>query len=151
MTTARHQAYLTIATVLGTELNTLAINAYTAASAAQGADAPGTPQPLFGDFELKVTFGSAPTVNTACDLFIVRAVDGTSYSDGSASVIPAPTTYVGSFSGIRAVTTAQILGLYDVPLPPGLWKAILLNNATGQAFPASGSTLKVRGHSIDNS
>jgi len=63
---------------------------------------------------------------------------------GASGQAPAP-CYVGSFP-LRAVTTAQKvplgLGLALVNLPPTKFKAFLLNKS-GQAFPASGSTLKL--------
>lgn len=138
------EAYGAIVSVMTTELNSLANNAY-CISGAMGADA--TPAYLYGDFELVWTHGSAPTVDMLIDLFLVRSADGTNYEDGSASVIPGANTYVGSFQE-RAVTTAQRRVLRDVRLPPGLWKAIIFNNATGQALAASGNTLKVRPHNL---
>lgn len=136
------KAYDTIVTVMSTELNSLA-NAGRAVSSAQGGDT--SHAALFGDWELVVTFGIAPTLDAAIDLYLVPAVDGTNYVDGSASVRPAPNLYVGSFY-VRNVTSAQRMAIRDVPMPPGLYKAVIANNS-GQSFPASGSTLKVRTHS----
>ena len=81
------------------------------------------------------------------DLYIIPAPDGTNYDDnttGASGAAPI-TTYVGGFP-LRAVTTAQKvplgLGLTLVNLPPTKFKAFLLNKS-GQAFPASGSTVKM--------
>lgn len=141
--TIQQKLYETINSVMTTELNSLANNAR-AISAAEGSDAT-TAADLFGDFELVVTFGVAPTLDTTVDLYLVRSADGTNYEDGDASVRPAAEAFVGSFQ-LRAVTTAQRMIIRDVPMPPGLWKAVILNNGTGQAFAASGNTLKVRTH-----
>lgn len=143
MSTIKQLNYETITSVMTTELNSLANNAR-AISAAKGAD--GTAADLLGDWELAVTFGTNPTAATGCDLYLVRAADGTNYEDGDASNAPSQNAYVGTFGPLRAVTTAQRLVLPDIPMPPGLYKAVLLNNGTGQSFPASGSTLKVRTH-----
>lgn len=134
--------YEDIVSVMTTELNSLANNAR-AISGAMGAD--GTAAHLLGDFELVVTFGTNPTAETTIDLYLVRAADGTNYEDGDASLRPNPNAFVGSFP-LRAVTTAQRMVLRDVPLPPGLWKAVIHNNGTGQSFASSGNTLKVRPH-----
>ena len=134
--------YGSIVTVLSTELNSLTNNSR-AISAAQGAD--GTAADLLGDFELVVTYGANPTAESTIDLYLVRSADGTNYEDGDGSIRPAPDAFVGSFP-VRAVTTAQRIVLRDRPLPPGLWKALLHNNATGQTFASSGNTLKLRPH-----
>lgn len=141
MATISQKAYETIDSVMTTELNSLANNSR-AISAAKGGDA--TAAALFGDWELAVTFGTAPTLDAQISLFLVPSVDGTNYADGDASIRPAPNLYVGSFY-VRNVTSAQRMAIRDVPMPPGLYKAVILNES-GQAFPASGSTLKVRPH-----
>lgn len=140
--TIKQLKYETITSVMTTELNSLANNAR-AISAAMGGDA--TDANLLGDWELAVTFGVAPTLDATIDLYLVRAADGTNYEDGDASIRPQANAFVGSFQA-RAVTTAQRLVIPDVPMPPGLYKAVIHNNATGQAFAASGNTLKVRTH-----
>ena len=136
------KAYETIVSAMTTELNSLANNAR-AISSALGGDA--SHAALLGDWELVVTFGTSPTLDAAVDLYLVPAVDGTNYADGDASIRPAPNLYVGSFY-VRNVTSEQRMAVRDVPMPPGLYKALILNGS-GQAFPASGSTLKVRTHS----
>lgn len=136
------KAYETIVSVMTTELNSLA-NSSRAISGAMGGDA--SHAALLGDWELAVTFGTGPTLDAAIDLYLVPAVDGTNYVDGDASIRPAPNLYVGSFY-VRNVTSAQRMAIRDVPMPPGLYKAVIANNS-GQAFPSSGSTLKVRPHS----
>lgn len=94
---------------------------------------------LFDDLELNVTFASAPTAGTVVELYVVPSIDGTNYADGSTSVLPQSSLYVGGFA-VRAVTTAQRMHIRGVTLPPGLFK-YAVQNTTNQAFPASGSTL----------
>jgi hypothetical protein len=133
-----------IVTLASTELNSLANNA-----GALGAEYDNAANLFISAvFELNVAFGSAPTAGNTVDLYIIPAPDGTNYDDavtGASGAAPA-TAYAGGFP-LRAVTTAQKvplgLGLSGpVPLPPTKFKAFLLNKS-GQAFPASGSTLKM--------
>lgn len=144
MSDVYQQSYATIVSQMTTELNSLANNAR-AISSDLGGDA--TDAPLYGDFELVVTFGTNPTVDTTIDLYLVRAADGSNYEDGDASVRPSPDAFAGSFP-VRAVTSAQRIVIRDVPMPPGFYKTVIHNNGTGQAFAASGNTLKVRPHNL---
>ncbi len=132
-----------IATLASTELNSLANNAGALGAEYDNA----TNLYMYGVFELNVTFGTNPTAGNTVDLYIIPAPDGTNYDDnttGASGAAPI-TTYVGGFP-LRAVTTAQKvplgLGLTLVNLPPTKFKAFLLNKS-GQAFPASGSTVKM--------
>ncbi len=106
---------------------------------------PGTVGAFWGDFELTIFYGSAPTANTTCDLYVLESVDGTNYGDGTAGSSPVTSTnhFVGSFV-LRAVTTKQIINLRGVPLPATNFKVQLVNNG-GQAIAGqnSGSRLKV--------
>jgi hypothetical protein len=129
-----------IASLMTTELNSLANNALAVASSAFNNAVGGT-----GDgytraiLELVVTFGVAPTANTGVTVWLLRQPDGTNYEDGSSSVTP---TRAGITLGVRAVTTAQRTTAV-ISLPPGNFKALVLNNGTGQAFAASGNTLRI--------
>lgn len=143
-TVLSHDNYETIASVLTTELNSLANAAYCAASGAQGAD--GTGGPLFGDFEL--VLGSLnPTDNFAlAELYILPSVDGTNYSDAPSATNPGADMLAGIFSGDYG-SSAKRISLRDIPLPPGLWKAVL-KNISGVSMAASGNTVKVRAHNL---
>lgn len=143
MATIKYDA-AAIASLATTELNSLANG-----SGAIGAEYDNaTNLYLYGLFELNVTFGTNPTAGALVNLYLVPAPDATNYDDaptGASPAVPA-SEYVGGFP-VRAVTTAQKiplgLGVFGlVPLPPVKFKAYLLNNS-GQAFPASGSTLKM--------
>lgn len=100
---------------------------------------------LWADFQLNVTFGSAPTAGTTVDLYLIPSLDGTNYADSGVTLGP---YYVGAFP-LRATTSAQIQVVTRVPLIPGKFKPYVVNNA-GQAFPASGSTVQYRSYHITN-
>jgi hypothetical protein len=120
-----------------TELNSLAASTGKAISAAIDNS---SNLDLFDDLELVVTFATAPTANTIVEVYLVPAVDGTNYADGSTTVLPQASLYVGGFQ-VRNVNTIQRMALRGISLPPGLFK-YLVQNTTNQGFPASGSTLK---------
>jgi hypothetical protein len=131
-------AYRGVSAVMTTELNALASTSGKAVSAEIDNS---VDLDLFDDLELTVAFASAPTAGTVVEVYLVTSVDGgTTYADGSASVLPQSSLYVGGFV-VRAVATAQVLHLRGVALPPGKFK-YLLQNTTNQAFPAAGSTLE---------
>lgn len=138
--------YETIATVLSTELNSLANGGYSAASAAQGSDSVGGP--LYGDFELVLASLNPSDVGTLAELYIQPSVDGTNYVDNPSSTNPASNQLAGVFIGDYGTSAKRTL-IRDVPLPPGLWKAVL-KNISGVAFAASGNTVKVRAHNLQS-
>lgn len=133
-----------IATLASTELNSLA-----SGSGIRGAEYDNaTNLYLFGLFELNIDFVSAPTAGTAVELYLIPAPDGTNYDDSTegASEYAPSSCYAGAFP-MQASTAAQKiplgLGMRGlIPLPPCKFKPFLINNS-GQAFPASGSTLKM--------
>jgi hypothetical protein len=131
-----------ITTLLSTELNALA--------SGNGSNL-GTAYPndvnlnFYGDFELFInTFGVAPVVDSTIDLYVVPATDGTNYNDGSATVQPI-NFYRGSWS-LRAAAVAFRLTIQGVLLPPVPFKLTVFNNATGQALPATGNTVRMTGY-----
>lgn len=95
---------------------------------------------FWADFELDVTFGSAPTAGKTVDIYLIPLAQagGTTYWDSDLSAVPGA-LFIGSFP-VRNVNTAQIVGFRGVPIPPQKF-IILLKNSTDQAFPASGSKL----------
>ena len=129
----------TIKTALSTELNSMSnnTNVLSSAIAFETAD-----QGMrFVEGELCVTFGTNPTANTAFSVWLLRELDGTNYEDGGTSVTP--TRPPDMIFTVRAVTTAQrIVAVCD--LPPGVPKALIRNDGTGQAIASSGNTLKLR-------
>lgn len=130
-------SYRGIATAMSTELNSLGNGANAIASTAIDNS---TNLDLWDDLILNVTFGSAPSAGGYISVYILPSLDGTTYSDGGSGVNPDPGLLVGSFNP-HAVTTAQHIVLRQVPLPPGKFYYLIQNNS-GQAFPASSSTLQ---------
>jgi hypothetical protein len=129
----------TATTVLSTGLNSLANNALVASSAITLST--GEPGYQRCEAELVVTYGTAPTANTACVVWLLREVDGTNYEDGSSTVTPSRNPDL--VFPLRAVTTAQRI-VVTGDLPPGAFVALLRNDGTGQAMASSGNTLKIR-------
>lgn len=130
--------YRGLTTAMSTELNSLGSTTGKAISSALDNS---SDLDLFDDLELSVTFASAPTAGTIVELYLLASIDGgTSYPDGSTSILPQASLFVAGFA-VRAVTTAQKMIVRGVALPPGSFK-YLVQNTTNQAFPASGSTLE---------
>ena len=136
MATEKWAAYTSRGNVLSTELNSLASAGRTAAGTEVDN---GTNLDMFGVLELQVTFGTAPSAGGYVEIYMVTAPDGTNYEDGSNSVDPGTHKLIDRIP-VRAVTTAQRLSGRVIPLLPEKTK-FLLYNGSGQAFPASGSTL----------
>ena len=139
-----HAAYETIASVLTTEINSLANNGYTAASAAQGAD--GTGGHLFADLEFVSGGAQSATNSIVGEVYLLRSADGTNYEATPSSTHPSPDAYAGQFVDASGSTTKRAI-LRDVPNPPGLWKACY-KNLSGSSHAASGNTVKVRQHNL---
>lgn len=138
MATIKWAGYTDRSTVLATELNALA-NAGRSAAGAEVDNA--TNLDRWGKFELSVTFGTAPSAGGYVEIYAVTAPDGANYEDGSNTVDPGTHKLIDRIP-VRPVTTAQRLTGRQFPLEPAKTKFILLNGS-GQAFPASGSTLKL--------
>lgn len=136
MATEKWAAYTSRGNVLSTELNALA-NAGRSSAGTEIDNA--TNLDMWGKFELNVTFATAPVAGGYVEIYAVTAPDGTNYEDGSNSVDPGPGKLIDRIS-LRESTTAQRRTGRMFPLEPSKTKFILLNGS-GQAFPASGSTL----------
>ena len=130
------QAYGTIASILTTELNAMANNALVLSAATSLTET----NYLECDVEAYFTFGVAPTSGTGFSVWFLRTADGTNYEDGGVSVTPsrAPDLVIPA----RAVATAQRV-IVQGYVPPGNFKVLIKNDATGQALSASGHTLKL--------
>lgn len=127
----------TLQTMMTTELNALASN--TASGVGTMYDN-GTDLFLYADFVLNVTFGTSPTAEFPVNLFLIPAVDGTNYATADATHLP-PNCAKGSFLVFNQ-TTAQKLVIPGVQIPPCKFK-LILENATDQNFPATGSTVEM--------
>jgi hypothetical protein len=129
------------ATLLSTELNSLANNSLALGAAFDNTQGQTGDGYTLCDVELVVTYGTAPTASTACSLWLLATQDGTNYEDGGSSTTPA--RFPDLTIPLQAVTTAQRI-VRRTWLPWGKWKPLLKNDGTGQAMSASGNTLKVR-------
>lgn len=142
MSTTEKYAVGTIATLMSTELNSLADSTNALASAAYnntqgGGGGDGYAEGLL---ELVVTFGTSPATTGAVSVWFLAQPDGTNYEDGGSSVTPARVPDL-QFP-LRAVTTGQRITRRTL-LPPGNFKPLVRNDSTGQSFAGSGNTLKV--------
>ena len=129
-----------VATAMDTALNSLADSAR--ALGGEIDNLAGRDQ--YADFELAVTYGTAPSATGYVALYLVPALDDTDYADGSSSVAPQSALWVGHFQ-LRATTSAQRLHLRGVLLPPLKFKPLIENKA-GQAMASSGNALRYRAY-----
>jgi hypothetical protein len=130
--------YVDRSDVLTTELNSLANDARTNAGTELANQ---TNLDQYGILKVSVTFGSNPSSGAYVNIYAVRSPDGDGYEDGSSTVDPGSHTLVATIP-VRATTSAQVLISRPFTLEPAPTKFIL-ENKTGQAFPASGSTVKL--------
>lgn len=123
--------------ILTTELNSLA-NA--AASAASAAIDNTTNLDMFMDLELNLaTQGAARSTGAIVSVYMVSTLDGgTTYADANTGVAELVAVFP-----LDAATTARVAVRRGVPLSGNLFKLVVLNG-TGQAFAASGTTLRYR-------
>jgi len=130
------------ATLLSTELNSLANNTTALGSAFDNTvGAGGGDGYTLCDLELVVTYGTNPTANTGVSFWFLLSEDGTNYEDGDNSTTPGRMPDV--VFPLRAVTTAQRI-IRRVMCPWGKWKPLAKNDGTGQAMSSSGNTIKIR-------
>jgi hypothetical protein len=148
MAVVEKQLLGTTTTLMSTELNSLASSATAGAISSVGGGVfnntvggGGFDGYLYGQLELNLGApGGTLTANTAANVWFLSTVDGTNYEDGSASVIPAHAPDV--VFPVRAVSTAQRIARRCI-LPQGNFM-VLIQQATGQTWAASGNTLKVQ-------
>lgn len=141
MADTTHRGYTAaIASVLTTELNSLASAGVSAASSARDNT---TNLDLFTDLTFTIAAqGAARSSGANVSVYLIMALDGTNYDDTNAT-----TAELAAVFSFDAVTTARQSTRRDIPIPPGLFKWFVVNN-TGQAFAASGNILEVRNHSV---
>ena len=141
MASTTHKAYsAAIASILTTELNSLANGSISAASSAVDNS---SALDLFCDFTFTIaTQGGARSTGATVTVLMVQALDGTNYDDVEATCGQRIAVFP-----LDAATTARQVSVRDVPVPPGLYKLFILNS-TGQAFASSGNILEHRFHSI---
>jgi len=128
-------------TILDTGLNSLANNAG-ALSAALDND---TDLAYLADIEVYVAgFGASINKGTAyVEVYLLPTVDGTNYPDTDSNV-PQPTYFIGSLLKGTANGSGAVRDvLREVPLPARDFKIAVVNKS-GQAWSASGNTVKIR-------
>lgn len=132
---------------MSTELNALAA---TTGKAISSAFDNSVNLDLFANLEMAVDFVSAPTAGAVIEVYLLPSVDdtGTVYPDGSTSILPQSSLYVGGFA-VRATTAAQVMVLRGIPLPPGFYKYVI-QNTTNQAFPATGSVMRMNTYQLQS-
>jgi hypothetical protein len=128
-----------IQTPIGTGLNSLANNARVVSGTMT------VTREQYADAELLVTFPVTPSTNGYVSLYVMPTLDGTNFADGDATLGPAANMQVGTFAP-QASTSAQRLVIRQIVLPAVNYRWLLWNRA-GQAFAASGNTLRTRTYS----
>ena len=139
MADTRHSAYGTETTFHSTDLNALAAATMSGASSAYDNSAD---QHLFMSFKLNLATSSSRTAGAAVRLWVLPAIDGSNYDDAIVEQHPSATF------PLDAATTARQITIRDVPIPGSLFKTVVRADM-GVAWPASGSTIKGRAHSVE--
>lgn len=103
------------------------------------------PRPDLDDLELQINFSVAPAVGSGVTCWLVLALDGTNYADGGNGTTQ-PSYLPVAFFPLRNATGAQRIPFRQVPIPPGKFKYLLKNDATGQNAVASSVTLTRRSY-----
>ena len=146
MTDFTHSGYKAVAfNALTTELDALAVTAGTQSTLGAEIDN-STNKYLLAEAEFLAGGTYTPTANGYIELWLLRAMDGTNYEDGSASIVPArrPDLIIPVRAGTTITPRALASGLV---IPPGKYKA-LAGNRTGATLPATGNVIALRPYSI---
>lgn len=130
-----------LTSMLTTELNALANGSGSAASAAYDNE---TNLETHAICELVVDFVSAPTAESVVSIYLIKEVDSAAYEDYISGASPVTPTngLVGQFI-LKNTTAAQRIASNLFELPGCAFKVAVVNSS-GQAFPASGSTVKMQ-------
>lgn len=144
---ANYTARASAATVLTTELNSLANGALSAVSAAQDNDTAGLCD-LYAQAEIYIAAqGTNRAAGAYLALYLVPELDGTNY--GNTTDECAENYFVGAVALDDAALAARYLIIDQVRLPVGDYK-VALRNGTGQTLAASGNTVKLRAYTIED-
>lgn len=129
------------ASLLTTELNSLANNGTAIGSAYDNTVGSTGDGYSLCDVELVAQYGTSPTANTGVNLWFLMSEDGTLYEDGDNTLTPA--RLPDAVFPLRAVTTAQRI-VRRIMMPWGKFKPLAKNDGTGQAMAATNNTVKIR-------
>ena len=89
--------------------------------------------------------GGAFNANSSIDIWFLRSIDGGStFEDGSSSITP--TRPPDASLGLQADSSAHTTCKPDIKLPPGYFKVLAKNNASGQSLASSGNTVIIFPH-----
>lgn len=102
---------------------------------------------MYADFELFLGIQAARGVDARVDLYITVSLDGTNFGFGDDTIAPPSNMLVGSFVLKQADTAARYTHIQGVRLPNQDFK-VYIRNVSGQAFAASGNTLKMRRYNV---
>ena len=125
--------------VLTTEMNSLADGAWSASGPAYTNT---TNLDQLGKVELNVTFGTAPAATGFVVIYMIEAPDGTNYDTIDTDNDPRADKQITQMNVIDTTNAQRRISPGLFIIPPGAVKFSLQDKA-GQAFPASGSTLKL--------
>tara|TARA_Y100000593_G_scaffold16866_1_gene33556 strand:- start:2030 stop:2479 length:450 start_codon:yes stop_codon:yes gene_type:complete len=145
-TESKWEAPASIQTYLTTELNSLADGANKLGAKIDNV-ADGENE-MFLNLELSIAAqASARASDARVEVFILYSLDDTNFDMGDDSTDPRPDA-LATVLLLDAATTARYRVAVNLPIAPLDFK-ILVINETGQAFAASGNTLKYRLHSVE--
>ncbi|MDP3950217.1 hypothetical protein [Microbacterium sp.] len=137
-------AYPSATSYLATELNALADAGKVLGAAIDNT----TASDMYVDVEIFVnTQGSARSAGAYIAIYFLPSVDGTNYTYGDASTVPPANTLVCTMP-LDAAVTARYQSCRGLLQPASKWK-LLVTNATGQAFAATGTTVKYSTYSAE--
>lgn len=143
----KYTAESTIATALSTELNSLANAGISSASPALSNDGTGE-RDFFGNFEIYIAAqGTNRSAGASISLYVIPEVDDTNYGSSVGECLD--NYFAGSVAVDDAALAARYIILEGVKLPPSDFKVVLKND-TGQAFAASGNTVKFKRHGYED-
>ena len=104
---------------------------------------------LYADFILNLEAqGAARDVDAHVNLYILARADEVNYPYGGDTLNPSNNSWIGSFI-FDAALDARIGVIRGVLLPPEDFHVLIINS-TGQAFAATGNTLKIRRYNLTN-
>lgn len=127
--------------ILSTELNSLANGSRSNAGSVFNNTVSSGNNAKKARFRATVDFVSAPSAGAYLAIYKVEALVGSTYADGSSTVDPGAHTWLCNIP-LRADTAAQIVDSPEVEIWP-LNQKFICGNFSGQAFPASGSTIEL--------
>jgi hypothetical protein len=101
---------------------------------------------FFLDLQVKLSFAVAPTAGKTVDLYLLYAIDGSTYGGGTSGASPTTVNnhYIGSVTLVNA-TTQPVTDITGIPIKPYKFQIQIVNSAdqalavqsTGSAIVAS--------------